>query len=179
MSAGVNIRIARLVRMISLCMFGVMMFISQLFMEFLPNIHPVAMFIILLTVVYRKQALISIYIYVFLEGFFGGFNIWWVPYLYIWTLLWGAAMLLPKNMSVRVKAIVYPILAALSGITFGALYAPVYALLTDMTFEQTLVWIGMGASFDIIHAIGNAIMGLLVLPLEIALRRIEAKYKRT
>ena len=27
-----------------------------------------------------------------------GFGVWWVPYLYVWTVLWGMTMLLPKKM---------------------------------------------------------------------------------
>ena len=46
-------------------MFGALMYVSKLLMEFLPNIHLIGMFIVLLTVLYRKKALIPIYIFVF------------------------------------------------------------------------------------------------------------------
>ena len=61
-------------------LFGAMMFCSKLIMEGLPNIHPLAMFVMLLTIVYRKKALIPIYIYVFLQGLWSGFSPWWIPY---------------------------------------------------------------------------------------------------
>ena len=44
-------------------MLGTIMFISKLIMEFLPNIHAVAMFIAVFTLVYRWKALIAIYVY--------------------------------------------------------------------------------------------------------------------
>ena len=74
--------------LITFAMFGSMMFALKVVMMSLPNIHPLGMFIMLLTVVYRWKALIPIYIYVALEGIFF-FGTWWFPYLYIWTILWG------------------------------------------------------------------------------------------
>ena len=79
-------------------MFGALMFISKLILEALPNVHMIAMFIVAFTVVYRVKALIPIYVFVFLTGIYGGFNLWWVPYLYIWTVLWAAVMLLPRKL---------------------------------------------------------------------------------
>ena len=66
---------------------GVLMFVSKLLMEFLPNIHLLGMFIMVYTLVYRWKALIPIYIYVFALLFIGGFAPWWVPNLYTWTVL--------------------------------------------------------------------------------------------
>ena len=37
------------------------------------------MLTIVYTVVYRRKALIPIYIYVFMNGLFAGFNMWWIP----------------------------------------------------------------------------------------------------
>ena len=83
-------------------MLGALIFALKKSIEFLPNVHLVGVFIVALTVVYRKKALYPLYIYVFLDGLFGGFSSWWIPYIYIWTLLWGATMLLPKNMNVKI-----------------------------------------------------------------------------
>ena len=159
--------------MIVFAMFGSMMFALKVVMEALPNIHPLGMFIMLLTVVYRAKALIPIYIYVLLDGLFHGFDVWWIPYLYIWAILWGMTMLLPKRMPTAVAAVVYPVVCGLFGLMFGALYAPAQALLFKMSFKQTLTWIAMGLPFDITHAVGNAAMGLLVLPLSKVLMKLE------
>ena len=85
-----------------IALFGVlggMMYASKKAMEFLPNIHLLAVFIIAVTVVYRSKALYPIYIYVLLEGLLGGFATWWIPYTYVWAILWGATMLLPKKIN--------------------------------------------------------------------------------
>ena len=154
-------------------MLGTLMFCSKIILEVLPNIHLLGMLTIVYTVVYRKKALIPIYIYVFMNGLFAGFNMWWVPYLYIWTLLWGATMLLPKHMPKGVAAVVYPLLCALHGILFGVLYAPAQAVMFGLNFEQMLAWIAAGLPFDLLHSAGNFAAGLLILPLSELLRRLD------
>ncbi len=148
------------------------MFISKIVMEPIPNVHLLGTLTMLYTVVFRKKALIPIYIYVFLNGLFAGFNMWWVPYLYIWTILWAVTMLLPRKMPKRIRMIVYPAVCALHGLAFGALYAPAQALMVHFTFEQTLAWIAAGLWFDVIHTIGNLCLGLLIVPLSELLYRI-------
>lgn len=156
-------------------MFGAMMFISKIIMEFLPNVHLLGMFTILLTVVYRKKALVPIYIYVLLSGIYAGFNMWWVPYTYIWTVLWAVAMLLPKNMSKTAQMIVYPLLCALHGLCFGLLYAPAQAVMFSFSFEQTVAWVVAGLPWDCVHAVGNLVAGLLIYPLSVLLKKLNTK----
>ena len=162
--------------MVLFAMFSAMMFISKIVMEFLPNFHLLGMFVMLLTVVYRKKALVPIYIYVFLNGVYAGFNMWWVPYLYVWTVLWGVTMLLPENMSKTAKMIVYPVVCAMHGMCFGLIYAPVQALMFSMSFEQTVAWVISGLPFDLLHAVGNLVTGLLIFPLSIVLKKLNTKY---
>ena len=83
-------------------MLGGVMYVSKQLMEFLPNVHLIAVFIVALTVVYRFKALFPIYVFIFLTGLFNGFSLWWYPYLYLWLVLWAATMLLPKNMNKKI-----------------------------------------------------------------------------
>lgn len=80
-------------------MLGALMYASKVFMELLPNVHLLGVFTISFTLVYRKKALYPIYTYVLLNGLFAGFATWWIPYLYLWTILWGVTMLLPQKNS--------------------------------------------------------------------------------
>ena len=158
-----------------MCVFAILgniMFLSKLLMEFLPNIHLVGTLIVAYTLVYRVKALIPIYVYVFLTGLYGGFSLWWLPYLYIWTILWGMVMLLPRNLSPKIGAFVYPIIACLHGLLYGTLYAPAQALMFDLNLEQTLIWISAGFYFDLIHGIGNLVLGFLIYPLVKLLTRL-------
>ena len=153
-------------------MLGALMFCSKIVMEALPNIHLLGMLTMVYTIVFRYKALIPIYLYVILNGLFAGFSPWWVPYLYIWTVLWGVTMLLPKKMPKVVASVVYPVVCSLHGLFFGALYAPVQALMYHFTFKQTMAWISAGLAFDIIHCIGNFAVGLLILPLSMVLKKL-------
>ena len=158
-----------------MCVFAILgniMFLSKLLMEFLPNIHLVGTLIVAYTLVYRAKALIPIYVYVFLTGLYGGFSLWWMPYNYIWAILWGMVMLLPKNLNPKIGAILYPIVACLHGLLYGTLYAPAQALMFDLNLEQTLIWISAGFYFDLIHGIGNLVLGFLIYPLVKLLTRL-------
>lgn len=153
-------------------MLGTLMFCSKIAMEALPNIHLLGMLTMVYTIVFRYKALIPIYIYVFLNGLFAGFNPWWVPYLYIWTILWGVTMLIPRKMPRAVACVVYPVICSLHGLLFGAMYAPVHAIMYHFSFKQTMAWISAGLAFDIIHCIGNFAVGLLIFPLSVILKRL-------
>lgn len=153
-------------------MLAAIMFCSKIVMEFLPNVHLLGVLTMVYTIVFRKKALIPIYGYVLLNGLYAGFSIWWVPYLYIWTILWGITMLLPRKMPKGVKAVVYPTVCALHGFAFGVLYAPAQAIMFGLNGEQTLAWILSGVGFDLIHGIGNLAVGLLILPLSELLTRL-------
>ena len=153
-------------------MLGTVMFCSKILMEVLPNIHLLGMLTISYTVVFRRKALWPIYVYVMLNGLYAGFNMWWVPYLYIWTILWAITMLLPRKMPRWAQCIVYPVVCSAHGIAFGALYAPAQALMFGMNFEQTVAWILAGLPFDALHGIGNVFVGLLIVPMCDLLRKL-------
>lgn len=154
-------------------MLGALMFASKKLMEFMPNIHLIGVFIIAITVVYRKKALYPIYTYVFLDGLFSGFSMWWIPYLYIWTVLWGVTMLLPKNMQNKAKPFVYMGICALHGFSFGVLFAPAQAILFGLNFKATITWIIAGLPFDLIHGVSNLFCGLLVCPIISVLKKTQ------
>lgn len=155
-------------------MLGAVMYASKMIMEVAPNIHLLGVFTIAFTVVYRKKALYPIYVYVLLNGALSGFGTWWIPYLYIWTILWGITMLLPQKMSKKIKPLVYMVVCALHGFLYGVLYAPAQALLFGLSFEGTIAWIMAGLPFDIIHGVSNFFCGMLIMPIVSILRRLES-----
>lgn len=136
-------------------MLGAVMYASKLLMEVAPNIHLLGVFTIAFTVVYRKKALYPIYIYVILNGIFCGFAAWWVPYLYVWTVLWGVVMLLPEPLPKKLRPFVYMTVCAAHGFLFGTLYAPAQAVLFGMSFQGMVSWIIAGLPFDLIHGVSN------------------------
>ena len=154
-------------------MLGAIMYLSKIIMEWIPNVHLLGTLIMIYTLVYRRKALYPIYVYVFLNGVMAGFGTWWIPYLYIWTVLWAVTMLLPKNMPKKIAPIVYMVVCALHGFGFGILYAPGQAVLFGLTFEQMLAWIASGFYFDVIHGIGNFFLGMLIVPIASLLKMLE------
>jgi energy-coupling factor transport system substrate-specific component len=163
--------------MIVFSMLGTLMFCSKIIMEALPNIHILGMLTMVYTLVFRFKALIPIYIYVLLTGLYGGFNLWWVPYLYIWTILWAVTMILPKKMPKKLAYVIYPAVCCLHGALFGVLYAPAQALMFGLNFEQMLAWIAAGLPFDLLHAIGDLLAGLLIVPFSELLSKLAKKQK--
>ena len=144
-------------------------------MELLPNVHLLGTLTMTYTAVFRKKALIPIYIYVVLNGVYAGFAMWWIPYLYIWAILWAITMLVPKSLPKRVKCIVYPIICSIFGFAFGTLYAPMQALMFGMNFQAMLAWIVAGFPFDLIHGISNLFTGMLIVPLSELIVRLMRK----
>lgn len=156
-------------------MFGAIMFISKLIMEFLPNIHPLGLFITVLTLLYRAKALIPIYIYVFLNGLYAGFATWWVPYTYIWLVLWLLIMIIPKNASNKMIFTLSLVFNAIFGLSFGLLYMPFQAFAFGLNFQGAISWFIAGLPFDIIHMCGNIALSFLVLPLYKVLKKFTVK----
>ena len=154
------------------------MYASKVIMELAPNIHLLGVFTIAFTVVYRKKALYPIYTYVLLNGILSGFATWWIPYLYVWTILWGIVMLLPKHMPKKVQTPVYMVVCALHGFLYGVLYAPSQALLFGLNFEGMIAWIISGLPFDFIHGVSNFFCGILIMPIVSLLRRLENSMRR-
>lgn len=156
-------------------MFAALMYASKVIMEAFPNIHLLGMLTMTLAVVYRKKALIPLYLYVFIQGLFSGFSPWWVPYLYIWTLLWGITVLLPKNMHPAVAIPVYSVVCGMHGFLFGILYSPAQALMYGLSVPEWISWIAVGIPYDMIHGISNLVMGTLVFPLSRLIIKLEEK----
>lgn len=150
-------------------MLGAVMYCSKIFMEFLPNVHLLGVFTIAFTIVYRKKALYPIYVYVMLNGLFAGFNMWWIPYLYIWTILWGVVMLLPK----KAPKIVYILVCSAHGFLFGTLYAPVQAIMFGLDLKGTIAWIIAGFPYDCIHGVANLCVGILIAPVVMLLKKLQ------
>lgn len=159
-------------------MFAALMYASKILMEFLPNVHLIGVFVIALTVVYRKKALYPIYLFVLLTGIFAGFALWWIPYLYLWTVLWGIVMLLPKNIPSRLCPIIYMLICALHGLLYGTLYAPAQAIMFGLGFDGMVAWIVAGLPWDFVHGVGNFFCGILIYPLIKVIRLAEKGISR-
>lgn len=172
MSAANKKRDLTVQELVLFAMLGMVMFVSKIVMEFLPNIHLLGMLTMVYTLTFRTKALIPIYIYVFVNGLYAGFAVWWVPYLYVWTVLWAVTMLLPRRMPRWLACVVYPLVCGLHGLAFGALCAPMQALFFQLNWDMTVAWVIAGLPFDAIHGVGNLLVGMLIVPLTELMKKL-------
>lgn len=142
-----------------LCLLGLLaalLIVSKEVMNFLPNIEPVTLLLIVYTLVLGLRSLSIVYVFVLVEGLLFGFGQWWFSYLYIWTLLVLVVWLL-RGMHSRIG---WALVAGVYGLLFGALCALVplvlYGPATGLAY-----WIA-GIPYDLLHCAGNFILTLLL-----------------
>ena len=177
----VSKHVKKIEEMVLFALFGAIMYLSAQ-IDIVPNAHQLGLFIAAFTVVYRFKALIPLYVYVFLEGLFGGFNLWWYPYLYVWTVLWLLIMLIPRNIPEWAAAIAIAVLSALHGLGFGLLYMPYQCyVFFHGKWDFAYIWLLNGLPFDTVHAISNFVSSFLAIPLVLLLCKLgdyKYPYKR-
>lgn len=140
-----------------LALMGALMLASQVAMAALPNIHIVALLIIITALCFSWRALFSVAVFVLLEGLIYGFGIWWISYLYAWPLLVPIVILLRKNTS----ALFWAVIAGAHGLLFGAMTAIPYLFIGGWQAAVSY-WIS-GIPFDLLHCAGNFVVTLVLL----------------
>ena len=142
--------------------------IVQVAFSFLPNIEFVSLLIILYTLVFEKRTVVIIYLFALLEGILYGFGVWWIMYLYVWTILYLLVRIFRKNNSL----LLWAVLSGFFGLAFGMLCAVPYAVTGGI--GAGIAWWISGIPFDILHGIGNFITVLIFFrPLQYILRKIK------
>ena len=100
------------------------------------------------------------------------------PYLYVWTILWGMVMLLPKKMPKWLAPIVYALVCGLHGFGFGFWWIPSQMALMGFSFEQALIWWQFGFfTADVPHGIGNLVGSTLIIPLVTLIRKLDRRIR--
>ena len=131
----------------------------QVALAAIPNGETVTLFLILFTLYFRWRTLYIIYAFAILEGLTYGFSVWWIVYLYIWTMLWALVMLLGRR---RRPAWFWAVVAACYGLAFGALCSPPDFLIggAALAFAK---WVS-GIPFDLAHCVFNFVIVLTLFP---------------
>ena len=127
----------------------------------LPNVELVTLMIILATVHLGWKTLLSVAVFIVLEGLIYGFGIWWVNYLYVWPVLVAVVMALRQYSNPALWAV----LAGIYGLIFGVLCSVPYFLTGG--WAAGVAYIIAGIPYDITHCVGNAVFtALLFYPLD-------------
>lgn len=142
---------------------------AQVALAALPNIEVVSLLIVLYTRRFQVKTLLIIYVFALLEGLLYGFGLWFINYLYIWTVLWGLTMLL-RNMD---GIIGWVLLLCGFGLGFGTLCSIPYLFIGGLSMMGS--YILSGIPFDLLHALGNAAAAaVLFKPLDKLMTRMTA-----
>jgi len=149
-------------------MFTALLIIGKEAMSFLPNIEPVTLLLLLLAERYRFKALLPVYAFVLVEGFLYGVHMWFIAYLYVWTI-WVLLVIALRRFS---HFLFWAVAAAIYGMLFGALTSVPYFVTGGI--GGGIAYIVGGLSFDIIHCVGNfAMVMILYIPLKMLLDRLD------
>ncbi|MBE6576237.1 MAG: hypothetical protein E7654_08210 [Ruminococcaceae bacterium] len=162
----------RLLTLVLGALFGALLHISQVVLAGLPNIELVSLLIIVWTRVFRWWALPGIAVFILLQGLMYGFGIYWMSYLYIWFLLWGIVILIPRRPAPPLlRAVGWALLSGAYGFAFGALTAIPWFFIGGPSAALSY-WLA-GLPFDALHAGGNFVFALiLAVPLMDVLEKI-------
>jgi len=157
--------------LVLLSLLAALLLVGQVALAFLPNIEVVSLLIIIYTLFFKKKTLYVIYLFALLEGLIYGFGTWWIMYLYVWTILWGIAMLMQKEKSPFIWAFV----SGFFGLAYGTLCSVPYFIIGGV--KTGLAWIASGLMFDVTHGIGNFVVALVLFqPLYLLFQKVHAQF---
>lgn len=148
----------KLREVIVLGLLAAMMIGTKVAMAALPNIHLGAVILAFAVMLFGWKALYTAAVYVVLEGMVYGFGLWWVSYVYCWPILVALLMTVRKQDS----PLLYAVIAGLFGLCFGALCEIPYLFIIGWK-SSAAMWMA-GIPYDLLHAAGNFILCLLLLP---------------
>ena len=152
--------------------YGGLMFAAKFAMSFLPNIEPVSLLVMLAAVTFGWMGIFPVYVYVALEILVFGFGTWNIPYLYIWVILFMAALAMRK----MTHPVGWALLSGVFGLLFGVLSLPSHWALVG--FAGGLGWLISGIPYDVLHCAGNFVIALVLFkPLRGLLAKLYAGKK--
>lgn len=151
---------------------GAILLAAQVALAPLPNIEVVSLLIYIYAQVYRKKVFFIIYMFVILEGCIYGFGLWWLGYLYVWSIL-AAIVLLLKEGQQRKSVLLSSVVLGAYGLAYGFLFAIPYFIVSG-TSAGMAYWVA-GIPFDLMHCAGNVVSALLLYkPLRELLGRLQS-----
>lgn len=152
---------------------GGLTFAAKFVMAALPNIEPSSLMVMLFAVVFGWKGLFPTYVYVALEILINGVNVWNIPYLYIWLLLFVAARMMRK----MTHPLAWAMLSGVFGLLFGVLCLPTTWIMSG--FSSGLAWWISGIPYDVLHCAGNFVIALLLfVPLRKLLNKLYTQMKK-
>lgn len=158
-------------QLVYIAVLGALLYVGQVALSFIPNVEFVSLFILIMTITMPQFALYAIFVFILLEGIQWGFGLWWWSYLYVWPILYMIVKFL-KTYIKENDVLSWSIVLGFYGLIFGSLFAIAYI---PVSFGYAFTYWISGIMFDIIHAIGNFIICLLLYkPIKVVFMRINS-----
>lgn len=143
-------------------------------MVFLPNIELTTFWLILFTLFFGWKILFVVPVFILIEGYVFGFNIWWLSYLCAWPF----PVILAWAFRKRDSAWFWSILSGAFGLCFGLLCAIPYVVVGTVSgnlqsgLYAGFTWWVAGIQWDIVHCIGNfVLMFVLYKPIRAVMKK--------
>lgn len=152
---------------------GVILYVAQVALSFIPNVELVSLFVILFTLVFGRRVIGILSVFILIEGLTYGFGTWWLMYLYIWPLLALITYLLRKMDS----SLAWALVSGSFGLFFGFLCSFGYLAIGGV--GGAIAYFISGIPYDIVHCIGNFVLCFLLFKkLRFLLVSLDNKLKR-
>ena len=152
---------------------GALTFALQVAMAPLPNIEPVSLLVMIFAAVFGWKCLYPVYVFVVMEILFYGISTWNIYYLYVWTVLAFAAIMMRKQQ----HPFAWALLSGIFGLFFGALCGIVDIFIGGFAYAVTK-WVS-GIPFDLLHCGGNFAIALIMFkPLRNAMEKLYARMRK-
>lgn len=152
-----------------IALLSAILYVSKLVLDFLPNVELVSLFIILFSLIFGRETLLTITVFNLFQIIQWGIGTWTISYLYVWPLLCLLTLLLKKV--IKEEFLVWSMFSGVFGLIFGSLFALVY-IPVDPAYALSY-WIS-GLPWDVWHAVWNfVLMFVLGKPLYKLLNRLK------
>ena len=148
--------------------------VSKFLLAQVPNVELVTFWIMMFSLYFGKRVYYVIIVFVLLEGFVYGIQLWWIMYIYAWPLLAFITMKIKDQSTLNMS-----IISCVFGLLFGFLCSFPYFFIGAVDSIQNgiraaMSWWVAGIPWDLIHGISNFI---IMLVLHKPIIRVMERYK--
>ncbi|SEK43113.1 hypothetical protein SAMN04488700_1410 [Carnobacterium iners] len=151
-------------RLTLLAMLTTLCYVSRLMFQFLPNVQPVTVILIILTLTLGVvDALIVSLLSILISNINLGMGVWTIAQIVSFSLIVMMTGLLIKPIFKKLPFFILIIYAVFTGYAYGFIISLVQAPFFGI--QNFWVYYLSGLSFDTLHAFGNGIFYLLLAPI--------------
>ena len=130
--------------------------VSKRLLDSIPNVELITFLLIMFTLFMGRKVILAAYAFTALEIAWWGVHVWVIMYLYVWPFLILVTYRFRERASARFCAVV----AAVFGLSFGALCSIPYLFIGGPVMMVT--WWIAGIPYDILHCISNFVICLVL-----------------